>query len=251
MEDVKDAREVGDGGKEREDGEGLAAESAPRVERSRCPFCREDVLSTQDVSACEACLARHHGACWTESRACASCGHVVALTRGAARAGGLRRPVLLLVVVVALALLGVLGVRLRLETNVRQAEAERRSHLQAASELAADATERSEAATRLAQDLVRAERYVLLRTGMELTGLRCGDVRPGTPAASIAERVGRSFEIKSVDGVPVDTTQELARHLEGLSEGATVKFGVRPSLRPDEVVTLTLGPAPKGWSPKE
>lgn len=251
MEDVKHAREAADGGKEREDGEGsLAAEGAPRVERSRCPFCREDVLSTQDVAACEACLARHHGACWTESRACASCGHVVALTRGAARTGG-RRKLALLVVVVAAALLGVLGVRLQLEANQDRAFAERRRQLQAASELAADATERSEAATRLAQDLARAERYVLLRTGMELTGLRCGDVRPGTPAASIAERVGRSFEIKSVDGVPVDTTQELARHLEGLSEGATVKFGVRPSLRPDEVVTLTLGPAPKGWSPKE
>jgi hypothetical protein len=45
---------------------------------SRCPFCHDDVAPTKSV-ACEACLARHHCACWTEAGRCASCGSCRAL----------------------------------------------------------------------------------------------------------------------------------------------------------------------------
>ncbi|MCO5170592.1 MAG: hypothetical protein M9894_30030 [Planctomycetes bacterium] len=58
-------------------------EEAPRdragvkVEGSlvRCPYCHTDVEPAADAwVACAGCMARHHGACWDERGACASCG---------------------------------------------------------------------------------------------------------------------------------------------------------------------------------
>lgn len=40
----------------------------------RCPYCHEGVAQDQPGwVACGGCLARHHGACWDERGACASC----------------------------------------------------------------------------------------------------------------------------------------------------------------------------------
>lgn len=40
----------------------------------RCPFCHESVEREQEPwIACEACLARHHAACWSEGGGCAGC----------------------------------------------------------------------------------------------------------------------------------------------------------------------------------
>jgi hypothetical protein len=42
---------------------------------TRCPFCHSEVdRDRDDWVACEACLARHHEACWKESGSCAGCG---------------------------------------------------------------------------------------------------------------------------------------------------------------------------------
>jgi hypothetical protein len=54
-----------------------------RVQASptRCPYCHSDIsTSTVDWVVCKSCLARHHGACWRESSACASCGEKAHLT---------------------------------------------------------------------------------------------------------------------------------------------------------------------------
>jgi hypothetical protein len=41
----------------------------------RCPFCHSDVRAeASDWCACKSCLARHHEACWKESKVCAACG---------------------------------------------------------------------------------------------------------------------------------------------------------------------------------
>jgi hypothetical protein len=49
---------------------------AVRVQASavRCPYCHDEI-GTQDEAwvACAGCLARHHAACWTASRQCATC----------------------------------------------------------------------------------------------------------------------------------------------------------------------------------
>jgi len=49
----------------------------PVTSALRCPFCHDPVrleVPTPWV-ACAACLARHHGSCWDESRRCGACGH--------------------------------------------------------------------------------------------------------------------------------------------------------------------------------
>jgi hypothetical protein len=55
----------------------------PQVRRkpgeTRCPFCHEECLSTENVCACVECLARHHAACWAEGGSCSSCGASQAL----------------------------------------------------------------------------------------------------------------------------------------------------------------------------
>jgi hypothetical protein len=51
---------------------------------TRCPFCHADVAREQDDwVACEACLARHHAACWSEGKGCAGCGETRAMNRNA------------------------------------------------------------------------------------------------------------------------------------------------------------------------
>jgi hypothetical protein len=46
----------------------------------RCPFCHSDVRAgASDWCACKSCLARHHEACWKESKVCAACGSNEAL----------------------------------------------------------------------------------------------------------------------------------------------------------------------------
>lgn len=42
---------------------------------TRCPFCHDEVAARGNRwVACRVCLARHHAACWRESRRCAACG---------------------------------------------------------------------------------------------------------------------------------------------------------------------------------
>ncbi len=59
----------------------VAARGDPVTSALRCPFCHDPVrleVPTPWV-ACAACLARHHGSCWDESRRCGACGHGVRL----------------------------------------------------------------------------------------------------------------------------------------------------------------------------
>lgn len=50
----------------------------------RCPFCHGRVEpETDDWSACQRCLARHHQPCWSEHGRCGSCAHDRALTAAA------------------------------------------------------------------------------------------------------------------------------------------------------------------------
>ncbi|MCO5169496.1 MAG: hypothetical protein M9894_24405 [Planctomycetes bacterium] len=44
------------------------------VDRPRCPYCHEDVGADDEKTACSACMAWHHRACWTEHSACSGCG---------------------------------------------------------------------------------------------------------------------------------------------------------------------------------
>lgn len=90
-------------------GEPAAARQDVRVERSavRCPFCHDEVATEDDAwVACAGCLARHHAACWNESRKCATCGDHAHL------AGGRRRRVRRTAALVALgvAILAGLGI---------------------------------------------------------------------------------------------------------------------------------------------
>src|SRR5262249_40031029 len=58
--------------------EGVRVEFAPGLQR--CPFCHEAVaVDATDWVACKQCLARHHAACWGESKRCASCEHTTAI----------------------------------------------------------------------------------------------------------------------------------------------------------------------------
>lgn len=42
---------------------------------ARCPFCRDAIAASERGKlACNACMAWHHAACWTEHGRCASCG---------------------------------------------------------------------------------------------------------------------------------------------------------------------------------
>src|SRR5581483_1090176 len=46
----------------------------------RCPWCHGELtIASLDWVACRECLARHHGECWEERRACAACGAVAHL----------------------------------------------------------------------------------------------------------------------------------------------------------------------------
>lgn len=50
-------------------------EREPQVEvrRDRCPFCHEAVPATPERTACNACGAWHHAACWSERPRCGAC----------------------------------------------------------------------------------------------------------------------------------------------------------------------------------
>lgn len=55
------------------------------VEHARCPFCHEPVrASDADKAACGACMAWHHGACWSEHGRCAACEATTLANRAAA-----------------------------------------------------------------------------------------------------------------------------------------------------------------------
>ncbi|MCA8924198.1 MAG: hypothetical protein KDD82_20480 [Planctomycetes bacterium] len=59
-----------------------------RVAAHRCPYCRDDVASTEGV-VCRECLTRHHPGCWDEAGRCSSCGSGVRLeVPSATRAAG-------------------------------------------------------------------------------------------------------------------------------------------------------------------
>jgi len=45
-----------------------------RVDRPRCPFCRDDLLTDQEKTGCSACMAWHHTECWRSHGACSACG---------------------------------------------------------------------------------------------------------------------------------------------------------------------------------
>jgi tetratricopeptide (TPR) repeat protein len=47
-----------------------------KVGQNRCPYCHTKVRVAEDEwLLCEACLARHHTACWEEGRCCGTCRH--------------------------------------------------------------------------------------------------------------------------------------------------------------------------------
>ncbi len=48
------------------------------VERPRCPFCHEAVGADEPKTACEACMAWHHRACWSDHGTCSACGNAAA-----------------------------------------------------------------------------------------------------------------------------------------------------------------------------
>ncbi|MBI3724284.1 hypothetical protein HY251_10085 [bacterium] len=49
---------------------------------TRCPYCHESIaLEREPWLACEACLARHHDACWKEGSRCSACGSSRSLSR--------------------------------------------------------------------------------------------------------------------------------------------------------------------------
>jgi len=56
-----------------------------RLERERCPFCREAVRPDEAKTACDACMAWHHTECWGEHGGCAACDHAGAVAPGAPR----------------------------------------------------------------------------------------------------------------------------------------------------------------------
>ena len=63
-------------------------DDAPEVELAqsptRCPYCHDACRPDDDHAiVCQACLSRHHGACWREGGGtCASCGSAKALRTG-------------------------------------------------------------------------------------------------------------------------------------------------------------------------
>ncbi len=60
----------------------LAREVHAEASPTRCPYCHERIeLKEESWLACEACLARHHEACWTEGGRCSSCGSTAPLAR--------------------------------------------------------------------------------------------------------------------------------------------------------------------------
>ena len=74
----KDAgsRDVGQGaGPTDVEQDDVAPRDDVRVLSNRCPFCHEDVArDATEIAVCGACMARHHDACWSERRACGTCG---------------------------------------------------------------------------------------------------------------------------------------------------------------------------------
>lgn len=56
-----------------------------KVATNRCPFCHADVsVERNDWCSCRSCQARHHTACWAESKRCGACGDERCLTAGPA-----------------------------------------------------------------------------------------------------------------------------------------------------------------------
>lgn len=194
-----------------------APEQAPvhdeRVARSRCPFCREDVLSTQAVAACEACLSRHHGACWAESGSCASCGHRAALTREPPRARGASR-----LWTLALLALGVLGGHAGTRLTTRSTEAE---HAPPAATL-------EQAPPAVAADpppLAGPKGQLLVRLGAVVDdALTITAIHAGTP---LDGKVFTGLRIESVDGAAVTNRAELEARLFPPLTGTSVTLGLR------------------------
>jgi hypothetical protein len=234
----------------KEDKEPVPLEAGPvsRVERSRCPFCREDVLSTQAVAVCEACLTRHHAPCWSESRTCATCGGGVPLVRGTEQ-----RRRRLLTRLVPLGLLLVVGLgswtagARSTATTVAPAEvtapvarvepAPPAPRVEPAPPAQPPAPV-SAVAPRPARSFdsgVEAETYVLRRTGMVLRGRECFGVRAGTSAETAG--LSATFVIESIDEVAVIDAADIAARLARLPEKSVVVIGIR--FTGDKAGTLT------------
>lgn len=224
------------------DAKRAAPERAPveeeRVARSRCPFCREDVLSTQAVAACEACLSRHHGACWSESGSCASCGHRSALTREAPRPR--RASSLWALAVLALGVLGGHAVT-RLTT---QAEGEGQLSGTVEGQLSGTVE------TRLAEpeqgQATRAQPgQLLVRLGVVVDdALTITAIHAGTP---LDGKVFTGLRIESIDGAAVTNRAELEARLDRPLTGVPVTLGLRHTRDGQvtdrtELVKVELGP---------
>jgi hypothetical protein len=52
---------------------GATPRTEPRHAPSTCPYCHDTILPEHDVIVCRECNALHHGACWREMSACATC----------------------------------------------------------------------------------------------------------------------------------------------------------------------------------
>lgn len=218
----------------RSDDRAEAEPEGERVARTRCPFCREDALSTQAAVACEACLARHHAACWSESGSCGACGHRTPLIRAAPRPRRARA------VMGALVLL-LLGAGLGRFTADRSGT---RSEGASAPVTAPPAEAPRTPGWERARATRRATDAVLRRLGIVLEDMVVESVRAGTPAHGL---VPEQWAIESVNGVPVEDVIELGDALAIHPEGARVRLGVRGLLihrNESKVVEVVLGPQP-------
>jgi hypothetical protein len=61
-------------GQERPEPRDVVPRDDVHVGVNRCPFCHDDVDATDRAAlVCQGCLARHHGACWSEAGRCGAC----------------------------------------------------------------------------------------------------------------------------------------------------------------------------------
>lgn len=100
-----------------------SARVRPGQGRARCPFCHDELGSGATWVACVECLARHHDACWSEGRGCATCGGGEGAGRVAARGRMGASTVALAALALVAAVAGLAGV-LRLPEPVPATEEE-------------------------------------------------------------------------------------------------------------------------------
>lgn len=208
----------------------------------RCPFCHDEVRTVgADWVACRSCLARHHAACWTESKKCATCGHEQSIAAGPpatqvltgrARGGA---PVVALVlggVVAFVVAAGAVGFK-DYQTRRRAADEEARVLRERAERLrleyeAREARERAEEQARLerlrAEQALRAAETEVSTEARDwyaqgLAHVEKGELDPALDAFSMALQLARGWAAPYVQRAEVRRTKgDLAGALEDLEK---------------------------------